>query len=67
MRDPFSWSYDQRQRLIPDKPWFGAALIVCGLAAALTWRSWFWIAAGVVAIGIGAALFLGWVLRRRRA
>ncbi len=67
VRDPFSWAYDQRRRVTPDRPWFGAALVVCGLAAALTGGRWYWIVAGLIGIAVGVLLLVGWARKRRRA
>lgn len=67
MRDPFTTMYEQRQRVVAERLWFAAGLVVCGAAAAVMLRdSWWGVAVGVIAAGTGLIVLARWVGSRDR-
>ena len=63
--DPFSRSLEQRRRIIPDGPWYGAGLVTVGLTATTMHVNWLWTALVLTATGIGVVLLWRWSRARR--
>jgi hypothetical protein len=66
VKDPFSWSLEQRRRIIPDSPWFALAFVAAGLGN-LLWgaNDWpWWLLVDLALIVVGVVLFTVWARGR---
>lgn len=63
MRDPFTWSLEQRRRIVSDSVWFPLALMTAGLGNLLfglnDWPWWTLVDLALFGVG-GALLFRAW-------